>query len=100
MNRRLLWSLLFALLLPLAQVAAAAHELSHLRPAEAKSAPLAIHCDQCAVAAAISGGAAPSAPPQLALVQMRSAEPVAPAAVPRRIERFFAFSSRAPPSLH
>lgn len=100
MNRRLLWSLLFTLLLPLAQVAAAAHELSHLRPAESKSAPLAIQCDQCAVAAAVSGGGAPSAAPPLATVEWHGAEPAGRLAAPHAIERFVAFSSRAPPSLH
>jgi hypothetical protein len=102
MNRRLLWSLLLAFLLPLAQVAAAAHELSHVRaPSEAgsKSAPAVAHCDLCAVAAAISGGAAPSTAPVLALPQAAAATPVRPAPAAHIAQAFHAFSSRAPPSL-
>jgi hypothetical protein len=102
MNRRLLWSLLLALLLPLAQVAAAAHELSHVQgttEAGSKSAPVAAHCDLCVVAAAISGGAAPSAAPVLALPDFASAVPVRPAPAAHIPQAFHAFSPRAPPSL-
>lgn len=103
MNRRLLWSLLLAILLPLAQVAAAAHELSHVRTAAeggSKSAPAGSHCDLCAVAAAVSGGAAPSATPVLALPDMAFATPVRPAPAAHIAQTFHAFSSRAPPCLH
>src|SRR4051794_39543302 len=102
MNRRLIWSLLLALLLPLAQVAAAAHELSHVQAASeagSKSAPVVAHCDFCAVAAAISGGAAPSAAPVLALSDTPSAVPVRPAPAAHIPQAFDAFSPRAPPSL-
>lgn len=95
MTRRLLWSLLLAFILPLAQVAAAAHEVSHT-----PATPASIHCDQCALAAAVSGGAAPSTPPALWLPDTPEAAPQAPAATVRAGEPFTAFSSRAPPSPH
>lgn len=94
MNRRVLWSLLLALLLPLAQVAAAAHEVTHV-----KSAPVSIHCDECAAAAAVSGGAATTAPLAALPVHAKTSAPVAPAVTSRAAEPFVAFSSRAPPSL-
>jgi hypothetical protein len=93
MYRRLFWSLLLAFILPLAQVAAATHELSHL-----KSAPTSIQCDHCALAAAVSGGAAPSAPPAVPAVELHDSAPTLPAASIRAAEPFTAFSSRAPPS--
>lgn len=102
MNRRLLWSLLLALLLPLAQVAAAAHELSHVRPgteAGSKSAPVAAHCDLCVVAATISGGGAPSTTPTLALAHVEAAAPLSHEPAQRLAEPFSAFASRAPPAL-
>lgn len=101
MNRRLLWSLLLALLLPLAQVAAAAHEVSHVQAAPqagSKSAPVGGHCDLCAVAAAISGGGAPTATPVLALQHGTYALPLRHAPAAHLAQAFHAFSSRAPPS--
>lgn len=95
MNRRLLWSLLLALILPLAQVAAAAHEVTHV-----KAAPVSIQCDHCTLAAAVSGGAAPSVPLALPAADSPDATPQAPAIVPRAGEPFTAFASRAPPSPH
>jgi hypothetical protein len=102
MNRRLLWSLLLALLLPLAQVAAAAHELSHVQASAAagsKSAPVAAHCDLCVVAATIGGGGAPSTAPTIALAHVESAAPLSREPAARAAEPFDAFSSRAPPAL-
>jgi hypothetical protein len=95
MNRRLFWSLLFALILPLAQVAAAAHEVTHL-----KSPPLSIQCDHCELAAAVSGGAAPSAPLAIMAAAAPNETPQAPAVTSHIAEPFTAFASRAPPSLH
>lgn len=99
MNRRLLWSLLLALILPLAQAAAAAHEVSHVRTSVTdKSAPSGLHCDICVVAAAVTGGAAAGKAPFLAHAP---AAPQAPAwhAVPSRVaEPSPFFLSRAPPS--
>src|SRR5437764_10334716 len=77
-RRRLLWSVLLALLLPLAQLAAAAHDLSHARPAieaGSKSTPANAHCDLCVVAAAIAGGGAPSSTPTLLLADIRTDSP-------------------------
>jgi hypothetical protein len=92
MNRRLLWSLLLAFLLPLAQVAAAAHEASHV-----KATPASIQCDQCTLTAGVSGGAAPSTPPQAPAPELHDSAPVAAATPGSAGEPFTAFSSRAPP---
>jgi imidazolonepropionase-like amidohydrolase len=102
MNRRLLWSLLLALLLPLAQVAAAAHELSHVQAASnagSKSAPAAAHCDLCAVAASISGGGTPSTAPTLAPVHTEAVQPASRVPAAHFAQPFSAFASRAPPVL-
>lgn len=95
MHRSLFWSLLFALILPFAQVAAAAHEVTHL-----KAPPASIQCDHCELAAAVSGGAAPSTP--LAIVPPASPDTpfAAPPVAVHAAEAFTAFASRAPPSLH
>jgi hypothetical protein len=53
----------------------------------------------CVVAAAISGGAAPSAAPVLALPDFASAVPVRPAPAAHIAQAFHAFFPRAPPSL-
>lgn len=95
MNRRLLWSFVLAVLLPLAQVAAAAHEVSHV-----KAAPASIHCDECAIAAAVSGGAAAASHAALPLADFAGAAPVFTALAPHPAARFTAFDSRAPPSSH
>lgn len=95
MNMRFLWSLAFALVLPFAQVAAAAHEVSHVN-----ATPATIHCDQCSLAAAVSGGAATSATPSIIAIEAQDAIAQAPATPVRAGERFAAFSSRAPPSSH
>ena len=103
MNRRLLWSLLLALLLPLAQVAAAAHELSHVQAraeAASKQAPVAAHCDLCVVAASITGGGAPSTATTVASAPVEAAVPVAREPAAHFAEPFSAFASRAPPALH
>ena len=100
MNRRLLWAFLLALILPIAQVAAAAHEVSHIRTAVSdKSGVPAPHCDVCAVAAAVTGGGAASTAPvalHAPAVEHRAAwQPQAPLA-PAHVAHFL---SRAPPSL-
>ena len=100
MNRRFLWSLLLALILPLAQVAAAAHEVSHIRaPFSEKSGVPTPHCDVCAVAAAVTGGGAASDAPVLLHAPALQAQPVWHAPAPHTAERFAFFLSRAPPSL-
>lgn len=95
MNRRLLWSLLLAFLLPLAQLGAAAHEVSHV-----KQAPVAVHCDQCTLGAAVTGGGAPSMDATPAVLHVAHAAPVAPVAPVAGPEPFRAFASRAPPLSH
>ena len=100
MNRRFLWSLLLAVLLPLAQVAAAAHEVTHVRAAVSdKSGQPAPHCDLCAVAAAVTGGGAASTAPVVvhapAVEHRASWQPQTPQA-PAHVAHFL---SRAPPSL-
>ena len=62
MQRRLAWLLWFALLVPIAQLGAAWHSLSHDRPdairaIDVKKAATQTHCDLCLSAAAIGSGA-------------------------------------------
>jgi len=79
--RRLLASLLWlALLLPMAQLAASCHALSHARldgggAADPQYAPHQARCDLCLTAAAIFAGAPPGEPPSLAPVTIRYAPP-------------------------
>ena len=92
MTRRLLLAFVLALILPFAQVAAAAHEVSHV-----KAAPASIHCDQCAAAAAVGAGvAALDAPVILAAAHESPAAWHAPTA--HFAQPTVAFLSRAPPS--
>jgi len=99
MTRRLFFALLLALVLPLAQVAAAAHELSHVRATQDKSAPSAIHCDLCAVAAAVTGGGAASEAPVLLHAPAPVAQPLWTQTTPSSSESPTPFLSRAPPFL-
>jgi hypothetical protein len=97
MNRRFLVALLLALLLPLAQLAAAAHEVSHVRGADSKSTPAAVHCDLCALGAAVTGGGAVSEPPVLAHAPARHVLSPTEVPAPPATERIALFLSRAPP---
>lgn len=100
MNRRFLWSLLLALILPFAQVAAAAHEVSHVRAALSdKSGAPAPHCDVCAVAAAVTGGGAASEAPALLHAPAAHQQPAARSQAPHAVESAAFFLSRAPPFL-
>jgi hypothetical protein len=77
-QRRFSWLLWLALLLPLAQTAAAWHALSHTSvdagtDADGNKALHATHCDLCLVAAAVSGGALPSSPQGLPVPTARHA---------------------------
>jgi hypothetical protein len=93
MTRRLLLAFLFALVLPFAQVAAAAHEVSHV-----KAAPVSIHCDHCAAAAAVGAGVASvDAPVIVPAARESSVSWHVPAT--RIAEPTASFLSRAPPSL-
>jgi hypothetical protein len=67
--RRFAWLLWIVLLLPIAQAAATWHAVSHAAqeasgggPAPDEKLPHTVHCDLCLTAAAIHGGALPSAP--------------------------------------
>jgi len=66
-QRRFVWLLWLALLLPIAQASAAWHALSHTRPdasaaADGKQALHQNHCDLCLTAAVVGGGALAGAP--------------------------------------
>lgn len=102
--RRLAWVLAWALLLPVAQWASAAHALTHLHPSSTQQrdpgAPAAGFCDICVVAAAI-GGAAPTPEQPAPVADLPAATPspfIAPT-VPRGAPPP-SYRSRAPPSLH
>ncbi|WP_218510340.1 hypothetical protein [Variovorax sp. dw_308] len=80
--RHLAWLLWLVLLLPVAQVAATSHLLSHAgealaAAADQKAATHVLQCDLCATAGAIAGGALAASPPSLAL------PPAAPVETPR-----------------
>lgn len=102
-RRAIPWLLWLALLLPVAQFAAASHSLSHLAPNTAarddgKQRPADGHCNLCLSASAVSGGAplghspaspltvAAHAPPAVAVTSVWLAPP-APA-----------YLGRAPPT--
>lgn len=95
----MLW---FALLLPMAQVASAAHALSHpVEPASAhagdKGLPHSFACDLCLTAAALHGGAIRSEPSPLPLSAARNEAPQhAPAGIWQELLAP-AYRSRAPP---
>jgi hypothetical protein len=100
MNRRLVWSLLFALLLPFAQLAAAAHEVSHVRGAvQDKSTAAFLHCGVCDVAAAVTGGAAASEPAVLVHAPAHAEAPTWQPHAPQTQAHVAHFLSRAPPFL-
>lgn len=98
------WLVWLALLLPLAQSAAAWHAYSHTAtaaaglPDDGSSAAHAAQCDLCLTAAAASGPALPAAAPALAPdADASHRRPDAPvSALPAR--RLAAYRSRAPPS--
>ena len=93
-------SFVLALLLPFAQLAAAAHEVTHVRAAlQDQSAPASIQCDLCAVAAAVVGGAALSQPPVVVHAPLPQAQPAQRRVAQRAAPRFASFRSRAPPFL-
>src|SRR5437868_3003700 len=70
------WLLWLALLLPVAQYAAALHGLSHAvqqAQGEDKQAAHFAHCDLCVTAAEVAAGALPSLPPTLQLPALHHA---------------------------
>lgn len=107
-QRRFMWLLCLAFLLPIAQVAAAWHGLSHTGvepsgdttdPGAAKrSLPHLIHCDLCLTASAVSSGALPSTSHALARSAGRHQVPQTVLAVVWVPPLAHAYRSRAPPS--
>jgi len=99
--RRQVWLLWLALLLPLAQSAAAWHALSHSAPGapapDGKQALHAVHCDLCLAAAALVGGALPTAPQGLVHPAARHQVPAAIPGNPWLPFLTRAYLSRAPP---
>ncbi len=104
-SRRFGWLLWLGLLLPMAQLAAATHALSHARTAtSSRDDPTSqsqhfAHCDLCLTAAAIGGAApvadpAPFATPAFGTTPPRDMLRVRPAIAPA-----LAYRSRAPPVL-
>ena len=95
------WLLCLAFVLPLAQLTAASHELSHLGTSES-SAPQkgSAHTDACAlcVATAAVGSAAPGSAANVALLAPASAPLRAQAELGIRVPGWRYFASRAPPS--
>ena|SRR5437899_2212366 len=101
MNRRLLWTFLLALLLPLAQLAAAAHEISHVQPqlqADSKSALHGEHCGICALAAHIGGGAAATSPLEFVQDELHHGAPIWFVSSRPSMGAFFGYLSRGPPN--
>lgn len=103
-QRGLAWLFWLALLLPVAQSAAAWHGYSHgraetsEREQQDKQAPHTAQCDLCLSAAAVIGGALVGRPPSLALVAAGHALPQAAATSVWLALPALAYLSRAPPS--
>ena len=101
---RFAWLLWLGLLLPVAQLAAATHALSHARQAVNRDepnpqAPHLAHCDLCLTAAAI-GGAAPAAASTVIVVSsVRSSLPTGALDAQSATPPVLAYRSRAPPAL-
>lgn len=99
------WLMWLALLVPIAQSAAAVHAVSHIaseaRNDEGKSsAPLADHCPQCLLAATLGSGAPPAEPAAwTAATTLRHAAPASIAEAPAARGGASAYLSRAPPFL-
>lgn len=107
-KQRLTWLLWLALLLPLSQSAAAWHAVSHAavgsapgsseRPAnDHKQALHPVHCDLCLTAAAVGGGALPTAQQWLVHPAARHPAPQALPGSPWLPPRTRTYHSRAPP---
>jgi hypothetical protein len=96
------WTLLLALLLPLAQAVAASHAITHhTTPSPQRdAAPTALDatCVQCLLAAPIGAGALPDTPPAFTLPCTAHAVPAAPLLVQPASALALAYRSRAPPS--
>jgi hypothetical protein len=101
-ERRFAWLLWLALLLPLAQGAAAWHGYSHVarltQTQVADAHTLGSHCDLCLAAAAVSGGALASHAPRLALASASHARPELQPNGLFSAAISLAYQSRAPPT--
>jgi hypothetical protein len=99
--RRLAWLLWLALLLPLAQSAVAWHAVSHsatdASAHDGKQVLHAVPCDLCLAAAALGGGALPTAPQGLVHPAAPHRPPHAAPACPWLPPPVRAYHSRAPP---
>jgi hypothetical protein len=98
------WLLCLAMLLPMAQLAAAWHGVSHASasqsgPSDDRQAPHAQHCDLCLTAAGVVGGALPSHAPAVALASTEEAAPRLAAMGAWLSPIALAYLSRAPPGL-
>ncbi|MBN9462372.1 MAG: hypothetical protein J0H00_14265 [Burkholderiales bacterium] len=105
-RRHLPWLLWLALLMPVAQVAAAWHVLSHERIDEGvdaggetggSKALHPSHCDLCLTAATVAGGALPGRSPSLPLAAAPYAAPPADTRGGWLAPAAQAYESRAPP---
>ena len=99
-RRHLAWLLWFALLLPLAQAAAACHVYSHIGAqgdVDGKPALHATQCDLCLTGASIGAGALPATPQVLLPSTARFEVPQALAIDPFPARTTPAYRSRAPP---
>lgn len=98
-HRLLAWAMWLALLLPLAQFAAAAHSISHLASdAGAKHGAAHTACELCLAGAAVGAAAPPAAiapPPQPLPAQ---APPSQAEGTPRNASPELPYFSRAPPA--
>ncbi|MEO8250581.1 MAG: hypothetical protein ABI589_14565 [Burkholderiales bacterium] len=102
-QRRFVWLLWLALLLPMAQAAATRHALSHTSvdrtgTVDGKRALHQGHCDLCLSAAAVGCGALPGAPQTLELLSARHELPQAVSSGAALVSATLAYRSRAPPN--
>ena len=101
-HRSLVWLLGLALLLPVAQLTATWHGLSHIAaassgPDDDRQAPHATHCDLCLTAAAVAGGALPATGAVAIFAPARQAAPQFAFSGIRAALTTPAYLSRAPP---
>jgi hypothetical protein len=102
LQRRFAWLLWLALLLPVAQLGAAWHAVSHSRldaigEADGKPALPHAHCDLCLAAAALGSAAPAGEPPLVPLLSVRHAMPRVDAASVWTAPSARPYESRAPP---
>lgn len=98
------WLVWLAMLLPMAQMAAAAHAVSHgatsqTEPANDKQSPHALQCDLCLTAAGVTGGVLPSHPLSAPGTSAGHAPPAVAAVSVWLSLPALAYLSRAPPLL-